>query len=343
MLAQIMHHPQLSGGKAHRALRAVLGEGHLIVMSGPEHRRRSQLLRRVLTKFSEDDQVTRICREEWSQVRPGDRFCLYQSGHRISLKVILHALLGADPDPELLKLSQQFQNSFSNSLLLFLPFLRRDWGPLSPWGRLLRRRERLQHALMERLLGASADCMASRLQSGLAEDLPNELLALLMFGHETTAATFAWCCAHLTPERQHRIAEDTAYCDAFVEEALRLTPAVAQLTRTADCHLRLGSWEVAAGSVVMPAIPLAHHQCSQPESFSPERFLGASLPPQQYCPFGFGSRICPGKPMALRQLRVMLQTMVREFDFEIPASVPRPQRRLFLVLPRGGPVAVRRA
>ena len=346
MLSDIMHHPQLSGGKAHRALRATLGDDHLIVMSGPGHRARSSAVRQSLTAFTPDVEVARLTRQQMTAQPLGTTFSLYRWAHRVSLKVILSGLLGVEEDAALLKLARAYQSSFSSPLLLFVPFLQRDWGPWSPWGRLVRRRERLQRALLERLSRAPASSIGARLAGRIPmRDLATELLALLIFGHETTAATFAWCFTQLTPDAIHQIRRgDEEYTLAFVEESLRLCPVVGQLTRVAEGDLDIQGWSVPAGSVVMPAIPLAHRQFPDPDRFCPQRFLDPTPPLRHYCPFGFGDRICPGKAMALRQLVVMLQTLVTEFEVRLkPGYQPRPQRQLFLVVPHGGTPAVRLA
>lgn len=333
LLQQVMHHPQLSGGRAHNALRATMGDNHLIVMSGPEHRARAQAVRRALTAFAPDPEIARITRRELARAPVGQPFSMHRLAHDVSLRVILSGLLGAEPD-ELVSLSRRYQSSFSNPLLLFVPFLRR----FSPWRRLLRRREELQRALLAH--AAPADSIAGRLALEPAA-LEQELLALLMFGHETTAATFAWCFAVLPAAQAGRVAEDAAFAQAFVEETLRLYPPVAQLTRVADDELRLGPFSVPRGGVVMPAIPRAHRHFPDPDALQPARFLHGP-PPRHYCPFGFGERLCPGKTMALRQLVVMLQTLLREFDVRrLEGYRPRPIRQLFLVVPHGGTPALK--
>jgi cytochrome P450 len=344
ILQQVMSHPDLVGGKAHRALRAALGENHLIVMSGPEHRQRSKLVRQALTAFISPPEIARLTHEEFSRVPLAQPFSLHQVAQRASLRIILSGLLGLDEHPDIVQQAHQFQASFSQPWLLFVPALQRDWGPSSPWGRLLRRRQKLTQTLLQALDRAPHSSIAARLRTELAgPDLGTELLALLMFGHETTAATLAWCFSQLQAESVGRIrAGDLAYTRAFVEESLRLYPAVAQLTRVAEADLSLGPWSVARGSVVMPAISLVQQNFEQPELFRPDRFLQSDPPLRRYCPFGFGDRICPGKALATSQLVVMLQTLLQNFEIRLLAQYcPRPQRKLFLVVPHRGTPAVR--
>lgn len=342
LVAEMARHPELVGGRAHRAMRASLGDDHLIVMSGPEHRLRSRQVRKALQAFSTDAEMAAITRQEFARMPLDQTVSLQAVAHRASLRIILRGLVGRD-DGELVSLSQSFQSSFSNPLVLFVEGLRRDWGPWSPWGRLLRRRARLNQALLAAARRAPAESIAARLP---AEVWDKELLPQLMFGHETTAATFAWCFALLYPEAKARIAAgEEAFTLAYVQECMRLCPPVAQLTRVALRDLQLGRWKVACGGVVMPAIPRLHADgWERSQSLVPERFLGAAPDPHHYCPFGVGERICPGKPMALRQLVIMLQTVLQQFDLRpLPHYQVRPTRQLFLVAPARGTPVVRRA
>ncbi|MBS2036357.1 cytochrome P450 [bacterium] len=339
VVSQLARHPGLEGGRAHRAMRATLGDDHLIVMSSAPHRLRSRQVRKALTSFSSDAEVAGLTLEEFGRMPLGRPVSLQAVAHRTSLRIILRGLFGRD-DQDLLALCQQFQASFSSPFLLFLNQLRVDLGRWSPWGRLLRRRARLQTALLQAARSAPPDSIAARLPSQI---WPQELLPQLMFGHETTAATFAWCFALLYPEARNRIAiGDESFTLAYVQECMRLCPPVTQLTRTAVEECQLGPHRLAPGTVVMPAIPELHHRnWEQPERMQPSRFL-RPVDPHQYCPFGIGERICPGKPMALRQLVIMLQTVLQSFKLEL-VEPPRPRRQLFLVVPARGTPVVRRA
>lgn len=339
LLAEVMGHPELVGGKAHKALRATLGEDHLIVSWGAPHRERRRVVQQALQAFPRDELIEEVTRVEVSRYPAGSAFSLHEAGHRASLRIMLQGLLGpmslAEEAP-LLSAAEAFQGAFSNPLVLFLPWLRRDLGAWSPWGRLLRRRAELVRLLVAAV--PKGDCMAARLRPHLdASGYANELLALLMFGHETTAASLSWCLAHAfeRPSRAARIRDgDEVYALAFVQECLRVSPPVAQLTRVATAPLNLSGWRVEEGGVVMPAIPLAH--LSLGEEFWPERFLGPPPAPTSYCPFGFGNRLCPGRAVALRQLTVMLMTLLRDFRWRLVDVSTRPRRHLFLVLPQGG-------
>lgn len=329
LLEQIARHPDLVGGRAHRALRAVLGTDHLIVLWGEAHRQRTRIVRHALNAFPPTDEIERVTREEFGAVTPRRPFSFHAVAHRASLRLMLLALFGNE-SPEVLEAARTFQRSFSQPLNLFVPWLQRDWGAWTPWGRLVRRRAALHELLLHQAATAAPDTVAGRLRERLHGDsLRDELLALLMFGHETTAATLCWAFVHW---RQYGGEPG----EALVLESMRMAPAVAQLTRVAERNTRVGNWPVARDSVVMPAISLAHRECPQPDEFRPDRPT-----PAGFCPFGFGERICPGKAIALRQIETMLRTM-QSLDLQLlPGYRARPRRQLFLVVPEGGTPAIR--
>jgi cytochrome P450 len=306
---EIAVHPDLVGGRAHRAMRATLGEDHLIVLWGEAHRERRRRIFPALHGFQDDALTVSATREVMA--RTPRSFSMHAVMHEVALLVMVRALFGRSPfEAEILAGAIDFQRSFTNPLMLFLAPLRRDWGSWSPWGRLLRRRNRLVDLLQR---ATEPGSLAETVSGG------DELLALLMFGHETTAGTLAWAFAHLEghPGAAERIRSgDQAFTVAFLEESQRLCPAVAQLTRVAERDTTVGGHLVSAGTTVMPAVSLSD---------------GSS------CPFGLGNRICPGKAMAMRQMVVTMETVLADWNVKLPPGYrPTPVRQLFLVVPRGG-------
>lgn len=221
--------------------------------------------------------------------------------------------------------------------------LRRDWDHGSPWGRLLRRRARLNEALQQAARLAPPDAVAAHLPP---ETWEYELLPQLMFGHETTAATFAWCFALLYPEARRRIAEgDQAFTLAYVQMH---APVSAGGPVDASGHPRSaprpslpGSWP--GGNARHPP-GYTNTAGPSPTACVPSAFW-SKHDPHSYCPFGVGEHICPGKPMALRQLVMMLQTVLQNFRIGPIEGyrAPGPVRQLFLVSPSQGTPVVRRA
>jgi cytochrome P450 family 135 len=177
-------------------------------------------------------------------------------------------------------------------------------------------------------------------------------MTLLAAGHETTATALAWAFDLLfrAPEKLERLrAEISAdngreYLDAVIEETLRVRPVVPFIGRELRDPAELGGYELPAGTVVMPAIYLAHTRADvypDPYEFRPERFLEDAPDTFAWVPFGGGTRRCIGAAFAEFEMRIVLSTILRRATLR-PAS-DRPERmvrRNVTLSPRGGTPAI---
>lgn len=165
-------------------------------------------------------------------------------------------------------------------------------------------------------------------------DIRDELRALLIAGHETTAVAIAWTIERLVrhPAVLSRLmasvdAGDDAYLQAVIRESLRLRPPVLDAVRMLKQQLDLRGATVPAGTVVMAVPALIHRRpelFSEPEGFRPERFADTSPDPSTWIPFGAGQRRCLGGALAETEMQVVLSVLLRELRFE-PADA-RPER-----------------
>ena len=189
------------------------------------------------------------------------------------------------------------------------------------------------------------------------DELRDNLLTFIVAGHETTALTLAWAlylCA-FAPEIQEKAAAEAQavlgdraataadmpalpLIQRIVNEALRLYPPAAFLSRTARAHDRLCGREVRPGDTVMlPIYALHRHHLlwDDPDGFDPDRFLTA---PDRYAflPFGAGPRICIGVGFAMQEAVIILATLLARFDFsQLPGRAPEP-RMILTLRPHGG-------
>jgi cytochrome P450 family 135 len=155
-------------------------------------------------------------------------------------------------------------------------------------------------------------------------EMRDELLTLLVAGHETTATSLAWAmerlCRH--PEKLARLrgeleAGSDAYLTATIQETLRLRPVISIVVRRLARPVEIGGYELPAGAAVTPSIYLVHRNPTiypEPERFRPERFL--ENPPGTYTwiPFGGGVRRCLGAAFAQFEMAVVLEELVRRRD-----------------------------
>ena len=374
LIREITAHPDLEAGSGIAALRRVLGEGSLITMDGEAHAARRRLVAPFFRRGLEvlDAATCAATKDALRAVPPGGRLSIYDLGRQVSLRSIIQFLLAAPPDEAARagRLVDAFLLSFESPWVLFLRPLQIDLGPLSPWGRALRNRERLRDFLREHVRKARSGGGIGDKDGGvlarIAQEAPDlseddivaETLALLLFGHDTGAAALAWAVAHIwrRPEVLARVrAEADAaetidpaahpYLEACLKESLRLSPVVVHLTRVAARETRIGEHTVPAGARVFPCVYLAQRDpevFAEPDVFRPERFLEGQTYEGSWFPFGLGARTCIGNRFALRQMLLTAATAARCAELAPePGWEPRPVRRLVLVVPEGGTRMVR--
>ena len=168
------------------------------------------------------------------------------------------------------------------------------------------------------------------------QELRDELLTLVLAGHETTANSLAWAFERLlrTPHAYDRLREvarsdedPDGYLEATIHETMRSRPVIPIIGRIVKVPWRLGEYGVPADSSVLISILLVHHRedvYPDPYAFRPERFVGVKPGTYSWIPFGGGIRRCLGAALAMAEQRVVLQTIARRTDLAAPN--PRPER-----------------
>lgn len=362
LIAQIAQHPELDAGSAVTpALAAILGTRSLIMLAGEAHAARHRLIAPLfrgaaLTAY--DELTARITRAELERLPRGPEFAMAVVLRRIGLQVIVAAMFGDGAvAAEAAEYVERFLDSFRNPLFLFARPLQVNFGRWSPWGRALanrrdlcdfiRREIRVRRerpggsAILGRLMAAAGDALTD-------DDIIEEVLSLLLFGHDTPAATAAWAFAHIYSNANivERLREETTgapdseFLRACLQESMRLCPVVVHLTRCATADVTLGAHTIQRGKKVLPCTYLAQHDAAtfpDPYTFRPERFLNGQRYEDAYFPFGIGRRTCVGMPLALRQMQLTIAETLRTADLELaPGYVPTPARQLVLIVPRAG-------
>lgn len=350
----------------------LLGPQSVIGLSGDPHRRMRQLL---MPPFhgermrSYGEAISAICQSEADQWTPGTAIEVRPAMQLITMRTILRTVFGLRQGPRmdlleerLVEMLEMFNQPWM-TLPLYFRLLQRDLGPSSPWGRFLRQKEAIDALLYEEIAERrrQADSQRDDILSLLLDardpeghpltdgELRDELLTLLVAGHETTATALSWALYWLAtrPEVQERLRQElldarTAaadpqelntllrqpYLQAVCNETLRIHP-VGMLTfpRRLETSLILAGHHLEAGTVVMGCIYLAHRRpavFSDPEHFDPDRFLSGSFGPTTFLPFGSGSRRCIGMAFAMFEMKVVLRHLVERFVVELDPSTPQP-------------------
>jgi cytochrome P450 family 135 len=186
------------------------------------------------------------------------------------------------------------------------------------------------------------------------KELRDELMTLLVAGHETSATSLAWALealvrhpAALARLREEVDAGEDAYLDAVIQETLRLRPVIALVLRRLTEPMEIGGRLLPAGATVAPCIYLLHRRPDvypNPRAFRPERFL--EQPPGTYTwiPFGGGVRRCLGASFAQFEMKVVLRELISRL--ELRAARPRGERRvrraIIFAPERGGEIVAAR-
>jgi cytochrome P450 len=181
-------------------------------------------------------------------------------------------------------------------------------------------------------------------------ELRDELLSLVLAGHETTANSLAWTLERLlrTPEPYGRLRElvraggpeGDAYVEATIHEGMRNRPVIPMIVRLVKRPWRFGDYVVPANTPVGISIVALHHRHDvypSPFAFLPERFLDRKPGTYTWIPFGGGIRRCLGATLAMAEQRVVLATISRRTDMLAPDPKPeRPRQRNVTTIPGSG-------
>ena len=189
-------------------------------------------------------------------------------------------------------------------------------------------------------------------------ELRDELLTLLFAGHETTATAMSWALywIHHLPDVKEKLLHELKsitdptdwmsifrlpYLTAVCNETLRIHP-VAMLTfpRVVVEPVELLGYKLESNTIVIGCIYLLHHReelYPDAKQFKPERFLDRQFSPYEFMPFGGGVRRCVGEALAQFEMKIVLATILLNYDLELSDRKPvKPQRRGVTLAPAGG-------
>lgn len=374
-IKSLMVEPDLApSATASSPLRPVVGPNSVLTAIGARHRRQRGLLMpqfhgAAMSHYTEA--IDRATAEHIGTVPIGTPIRAATLGQMITLDVIMFGVFGVTDEAT----STSAEYRLRRELLRMLYFSTRPVATLVqmlspqadasfPRRLAMRRVDRAIHEVVteRRREGGEGSDILSVLLSARTEDgdtltdneIRDELLTLLLAGHETTANTIAWTFERLVrhPEiyrraRQAADHHDDAYLDAVLNESMRSRPLIPMFARQVTVDWRFGEYRVPAGSVVLISTVLLHHRSdiyTRPFAFDPDRFVGVRPAPNTLMPFGGGNRRCLGANLAMAELRTAVGEILRRLDLECtdePAE--RPQHRNVTMIPGGGgTVVVRR-
>ncbi|MCW2990079.1 MAG: cytochrome [Solirubrobacterales bacterium] len=361
----------LHAGEGNQILLPILGQHSVLLLDDDRHLRQRKLM---LPPFHGErmqrhvETMAEAAREEIERWPVGEPFALHPHMQEVTLEVIMRVVFGerdaarSRPLREGIKRFLEFGADWKvfvriavlgNERLQKARFFRAAMDPVDEAMFDIIGRRRAEPDLDERDDILSM-LVQSRYEDGTAmsdQELRDELMTLLVAGHETTATALAWALERLVrhPEMLERLRSgDEEYLDAVVTETLRRRPVIPLVLRKLTQDWELNGRLLPAGAAVSPSIHLLHHNpdvYADPFAFRPERFLGVKPGTYEWIPFGGGTRRCIGASFALTEMRTVLREVVRAVELRPAEPAPeRVARRAITWTPsRGATVVAARA
>ncbi|MEM8675862.1 MAG: cytochrome P450 [Cyanobacteria bacterium P01_G01_bin.67] len=368
------------GQQSSAPVRVMLGDNSLVLLNGQEHKRQRKLL---MPPFhgermkSYGQTMLDVTQEVVAQWQVGQTISIRDYTQEISLRIILRTIFGIDTGERyncLKTILVDYLDTFTsplNSFFLFFPWLQKDLGRLTPWGKFLQQKRQIRDLLQSEcdrrkenpdMIGEDilSLLLSARDEAGQPMsdvEIQDELMTMLFAGHETTASSLAWSFywLHRLPEVGRKFQAELnslpsaseftdiaklPYLSAVVSETLRLNPVVVFVARQLRKPWELMGYQLDAGTSLFPSIYLTHQRADiypEPKQFKPERFIERQYTAYEYLPFGGGNRRCLGYAFALYEMKLVLATVMSQIELELLDNRPlKTARRGFTFSPAGG-------
>ena len=359
----------LHGGEGNVVLKPMVGPHSVLLLDEEPHMRQRRLM---LPAFhgarlrTYADTITEVAETEVAAWPRGEPFAVWPRMQSITLEVIMRTVFGVGraADAERLHRALQVASDWSTDPLTVLGLF--TFGPehgvtravsrskLRPFDDLVyseirRRREADDLAEREDVMSLLLRARDDEGRPMSDEEVRDELMTLLVAGHETTATSLAWTIERIVrhPHVLERLTDDPGderYVDAVVKESLRLRPVLPIVGRRLQAPMEIGGHLIPAGVTVAPCIWLMHRRPDlypEPERFRPERFLERPAGTYTWIPFGGGVRRCLGAGFALFEMKQVLRAITRAVALrpELPAD-ERVRRRSITFTPDRGATVI---
>ncbi|MGV0769415.1 cytochrome P450 [Mycobacterium syngnathidarum] len=358
-------------GEANSVLSTLLGGSSVLVIDEDEHHQRR---RQMLPPFHRDavarqtEIMTEIAAANIAGWPVGRMFPAAPKMAEITLEVILRTVIGASDPARLAALRSVMPRLLSIGPWETMALARPELGRRRLWRGLRRNVEEADRLLYAEIADRRADPDIANRTDVLAmlvrsadeaghtmtdRELRDQLMTLLVAGHETTATALSWALERLTRhpavlDKAVRAARDgdDDYLDAVAKETLRIRPVVFDVGRVLKQPVELAGHRLPAGVMVAPGIGLVHERDDvypDADRFDPDRMLGVTLGPTTWLPFGGGNRRCLGATFAMVELRVVLREILSRVDLFATTAADERQRvkHVTLVPHRGARICVR--
>jgi cytochrome P450 len=360
----------LHAGEANAILGPVLGRRSILLTDEDEHLRR----RRLMLPFFHGDSVRRygaivseIIDAEIATWPEGRSIRLHERMQAVTLEVILRAVIGIDDALRLAQFRLALRRIVELQPGVLLMWIWPWLGKVGIWRRQRRWQAEAEALLDEEIarrrvspdLDRRTDILSMLICARYDDDsamddqeLRDQVMTMLLAGHETTATGLAWAFERLARypsvlarAERARLEHDEDYLDAVVKETLRSRPVITDVARLAVKPFSVAGYDLPAGVTLMPAIGLIQQSdlFSEPDAFRPERFLDGAVPPYGWIPFGGGRRRCLGAAFAALEMRLVIERVLTHV--QLSSTTARGEwalpRHITLVPARGARLSIR--
>jgi cytochrome P450 len=350
-------------GKGNAILGPIMGEHSLLLQDSSEHKRARKLLMPAFNGASlrgYQSVVSRLAADEVDRWTPGVPFRSLDRMNALTLEVILRVVFGVTDEGRLAALRPLVNKTVDISPAVLLgwgyPFLQR----FGPWKATVDNQRRLDEVMYAEIaerraapdLHERTDVLSQLLRvegdDGLADaELRDQLVTLLLAGHETTATALAWSLHELGrhPDLRARAraaaaSGDDDFLEAVLKESMRLHPVIPMVVRHLMKPVTIGGVDLPRGANIGPSIIVSHAREDNhrdPESFRPERFLDGEVASNTWIPFGGGVRRCIGAGFSLMEGVAVLREVLLRYDVTLPeGATDHPRVRNITSVPRHG-------
>ncbi len=340
-------------GEANAILKPVMGRHSVLLTDEDEHLRTRKLLMPAFNGTAlrgYRGMITELTERELARWPENRVFGAHDRMRALTLEIILRVVFGVAEGPRLDELRQLIGRLAEIGMLHVIGWQNPRLLKYGLWRRHVERQERVDELLYAEIadrrratdLGERADVL-SRLLTVPSEDdelsdaeLRDQLVTLLLAGHETTATALAWTLHELSRAPAQAAlttraadAGDEKTLEAVIKEAMRLRPVVGEVGRRLTEEVEIGGYRIPAGFDVMPSIVAVHLDGGHhpdPRLFRPERFLGGAPPTGSWMPFGGGARRCLGAGFSLLEATIVLRELFTRFTIEPERTRPEGTR-----------------
>ncbi|MCW2747473.1 MAG: cytochrome [Nocardioidaceae bacterium] len=364
-------------GEGNVVLKPIMGEHSVLLIDDDLHVRARKLLMPAFNGASlrsYRDLVESISRREVATWHDGETIVTLDRMNALTLEIILQVVFGVTDSERLDQMRPRVTKTVNFASWMLIGFAAPRLANKGPWKRYFENKAELDALLYREIaerrtvtdLADRNDVLSRLLQVGVSTgstdgrddepltdaELRDQLVTLLLAGHETTASALTWTLHELAmhPDIQREAiaaadSGDDAFLEACLKEGMRVHPIIDQVARKLKSDQIIGGYLVPAGTTAAPSIRLSHareENFDEARTYRPRRFLDGEVEPHTWIPFGGGVRRCIGAGFSLMEGSVILREILTHYTVSADGPSPTKQRNITSVPADKAPIRLSR-